>query len=85
MSTPASPALHFDKLLHLDADSKSAFVLCTAPEQACRAVAVLSRRQWTEDDVRAALEDPDAKREQVHGNDKFSKFLLQVSVHGSRA
>ena len=38
-----------------------------------------------ERDVRAALEDPYARREQVHGNDKFSKFLLQVPVRGSRA
>ena len=83
MSAPAATALQFDRLLHLDADSKSAFVLCTAPEQACRAVVVLSRRQWTEDDVRVALEDSETRREQVHGNDKFSKFVLQVPVQAN--
>ena len=80
MSSPAATTLQFDQLLKLDADSKSAFVLCTNPEQACRAVVVLNRRQWTEADVRLALEDSETSREQVHANDKFSKFVLQIPV-----
>lgn len=83
MSEPAATDLQVDRLLKLDPDSKSAFVLCTDPKQGCRAVVVLSRRQWTEKDVRVALQDSETMRQQVHGNDKFSNFVLQVPVEAN--
>ena len=71
---PVPSGLSLDRIVSRDPDGKSCVALCTQPASGDKAIVVLQRRPWTDDDVRSTLEGASTHLDEFHRNDKFSKY-----------
>lgn len=74
---PLPSGLSLDRIMSRDPDGKSCVALCTQPASGEKAVVVLQRKPWADDDVRSTLEGISTHLEEFHRNDKFSKYHAQ--------
>jgi hypothetical protein len=69
--------LKLEGILHNDADGRVACALCSTRAEASapsKAIVVLSKKPWSDADVRAIVEGSKTELSEYHRNDKFSKY-----------
>lgn len=76
-ANPVPRRLKLESVLHNDPDGRVASALCsTRPEASApsRAIVILSKKPWSDADIRAIVEGSETELNEYHRNDKFSKY-----------
>ena len=72
MSNRLPRSLKLESVLMNNPDDKTAKVLCSSGES--KSIVILTKKPWSDADIKAIVEGADTELEQVHRNDKFSKY-----------
>jgi len=76
-ANPVPRRLKLESVLHNNPDGRVASALCSTRSEASapsRAIVVLSKKPWSDADIRAIVEGSETELNEYHRNDKFSKY-----------